>query len=170
MLVLGYSIKLLKDICFSIDIQINLKEVDFLDVKLNQLNQLIVHPRNLKISCFTSTHHQTIHRKSLISLKLHLWKTAKNYSNQEIFNTAKLEYKDELKKSSYVDLKYTNSKSEKLKTRKRNIIWLNSSFSKSVSTNVAKTFLQLVTKHFARSHNKIFKFSTKFSKFSIQLK
>ena len=112
---------------------------------------------NLKISCFTSTHDRTIHCKSLISLKLHLWKTAKNYSNQEIFNTAKLEYKDELKKSSYnVDLKYTNNKSEKLKTRKWNIIWLNSSFSKSVSTNVAKTFLQLVIKHFARSHNKIF--------------
>ena len=31
-------------------------------------------------------------------------------------------------------------------------MWFNTPFSKSVSTNVAKTFLQLVTKHFPRSH------------------
>ena len=48
-------------------------------------------------------------------------------------------------------MKYTNNKSEKPKTRKRNIIWLNPPFSKSVSTSVAKTFLQLVIKNFPRS-------------------
>ena len=60
------------------------------------------------------------------------------------------------------DLKYTNNKSEKRKTRKRNIIWFNPPFSKSVSTNVAKTFLQSVTKHFLRSHklHKIFNRNT----------
>ena len=38
----------------------------------------------------------------------------------------------------------------------------NSSFSKSISTNVAKTFLQLLTKHFRRSHklHKIFNRAT----------
>ena len=75
----------------------------------------------------------------------------------------KVEYEDALKKSGYnVDLKYTNNKSEKRKTRKRNIIWFNPPFSKSVSTNVAKTFLQLITKHFPRSHklHKIFNRNT----------
>ena len=50
----------------------------------------------------------------------------------------------------------------KMKTRKRNIIWFNPPFSKSVSTNVAKTFLQSVTKHFLRSHklHKIFNRNT----------
>ena len=51
-----------------------------------------------------------------------------------------------------VDLKYTNNKSEKLKTQKRNIIWFNPLFSKSFSINIVKTFLQLITKHFPRSH------------------
>ena len=50
-------IKIFKDIAFSIDIQTNLKEADFLDVTLNLQNMaLIVHTRNLTISCFTSTH------------------------------------------------------------------------------------------------------------------
>ena len=90
-------------------------------------------------------------------------KLSKNSSNQEVFNKAKVEYEDALKKSGYnVDLKYTNNKSEKPKTRKWNIIWFNPPFSKSVSTNVAKTFLQLVTKHFPRSHklHKIFNRNT----------
>ena len=88
---------------------------------------------------------------------------SKNSSNQEVFNTAKVEYEDALKKSGYnVDLKYTNNKSEKPKTRKRNIISFNPPFTKSFSTNVAKTFLQLVTKHFPRTHKlqKIFNRNT----------
>ena len=48
---------------------------------------------------------------------------------------------------------HNSNKSKSPKTRKRNIIWFNPPFSKSVSTNVAKAFLQLVTKHFPRSHN-----------------
>ena len=76
-----------------------------------------------------------------------------------MFDTAKVKYKDALKKSGLnVDLEYNNNKSEKLTSRKRNIVWFNPPFSKSVSTNVAKTFLQLVTRHFSRSH--IRKFST----------
>ena len=49
----------------------------------------------------------------------------------------------------------TTQKSEKCESE---TIWFNPSFSKSVSTNVAKAFLQLVTKHFPRSHklHKIF--------------
>ena len=62
----------------------------------------------------------------------------------------KVEYEDTLKKSGYnVDLKDTSNKSEKAKTT---IIWFNPPFSKFVSSNVAIAFLQLVTKHFPRSH------------------
>ena len=61
-----------------------------------------------------------------------------------------------------VDLKYTNNKSKQRKTGKWNRIWFNPPFNKSVSTNVAKTFLQLITKHFPRSHklHKIFNRNT----------
>ena len=83
---------------------------------------------------------------------------SKNFSNQEIFNTVKVEYKDVLKKSGYsVDLKYTNNKSEISKTQNGNIIWFNPAFSKS---NVANAFLQLVTKNFPRRH-KLYKIFTR---------
>ena len=57
---------------------------------------------------------------------------------------------------------HNSNKSKSPKTQKRNIIWFNPPFSKSVSTKVAKAFLQLVTKHFPRSHNfhKIFNRNT----------
>ena len=59
-------------------------------------------------------------------------------------------------------MKFTNNKLEKRKTRKQNIIWLNPFFIKSISTNVANTFLQLIAKHFPRSHklHKIFNRNT----------
>ena len=78
---------------------------------------------------------------------------SKNSSNQEIFKTGKIESEDTLKKLGYnVDFKYTRYKSEKPKTRNSKKIWLNPPFSKSVSANVAKTFLQLVSKHCPRNH------------------
>ena len=46
-------IKSFKDIAFSVDIQTNLKEVDFLDITLNLQMTLTVHTRNLTISCCT---------------------------------------------------------------------------------------------------------------------
>ena len=88
---------------------------------------------------------------------------SKGFSKQEIFNIAKAEYEDALKKSGFdVDLKYINNKSEKPKRRKRNKILFNPLFTNSVSTNAAKTFLQLLTKHFPRSHklHKIFNCNT----------
>ena len=54
------------------------------------------------------------------------------------------------------------SNSNKKKKRTRKIIWFNPPFSKNVLTNVAKTFLQLVNKHFTRNHalHKIFNRNT----------
>ena len=75
----------------------------------------------------------------------------------------KVEYDDALRKSGYnVDLNYTKNKSKKPKTLKRNIMWFKPPFRKCVSTNVAKTFLQLITKYFPRSHkfHKIFNHNT----------
>ena len=58
-----------------------------------------------------------------------------------------------LKHSNYnVSLEYsTNSPSSPPSTkrrRQRNIIWFNPPFSKSVKTNIARNFLQLLDKHF----------------------
>ena len=50
------------------------------------------------------------------------------------------------------DIIYTlvieNSNSEKKKTMKRKIIWFNPPYSMNVETDISKTFLKLVKKHF----------------------
>ena len=38
------------------------------------------------------------------------------------------------------------------RNRQRNIIWYNPPFSKSVKTNIGRTFLQLISRHFPRHH------------------
>jgi len=45
---------------------------------------------------------------------------------------------------------------KKKRNRKRNIIWFNPPYNKTVSTNIARTFLQLVDIHFPKS-NKLHK-------------
>ena len=113
-------INIFKDIGLSIDIQTNLKEVDFIDLTLNLQNDTY-HPYkkpNDKLLCIdSSSNHPPQIIKQLpnsISEKL-----SKNSSNHEIFNTVKVEYNDVLRKSGYnVDLKYINNKSEKPKTEK----------------------------------------------------
>ena len=104
-------IKIFKDIGFSIDIQTNLKEVDFLDVTLNLQNGTY-RPYKKANDKLLYIHSSSNHPPQIIkqlpnSISERL---SKNSSNQEVFNTAKVEYEDALKKSGYnVDLKYTDS-------------------------------------------------------------
>ena len=85
---------------------------------------LIFRKNPLTISCFPFAHRRTIHSQIIKELSHNIPETlSKSSSHQEIFNTAKAEYKDALRKSVYdADLKYTNNNSEKPKTRKRNMI------------------------------------------------
>ena len=111
-------IKIFKDTGFSIDIQTNLKEVDFLDATLNLQNGTYRSYKKPNVKLYyihsSSNHPPQIIKQLPNSISERL---SKNSSNQEIFSTAKVEYEDALKKSGYnVDLKYTNNKSEKPKT------------------------------------------------------
>ena len=90
---------------------------------------------------------------------------SKNFSNEDIFDESKGEYEDVLKQSgsNNINLKYQalitfNTKQK----RRRNIIWFNPPFSRDVSTNVAKKFLQFLEKHFRPSNSlhKIFNRNT----------
>ena len=105
------SSKVFTDIGFSIDIQENLKEVDFLDVTLNLPNgtyRLYKKSSDKLLYIHSSSNNPLQVIKQLSnSISEGLLKSS---SNQEIFNTAKVEYKDVLKNSGYdVDLKYTNN-------------------------------------------------------------
>ena len=70
-----------------------------------------------------------------------------------MFNTAKCEYEDALKKSRFkVDFKDTKNQPQKPKNRSRNTIWFSPPFNKTVSPNVAKIFPQLIDGHFLKYH------------------
>ena len=125
---------------------------------------LIVHTKNLTISCFnihsSSNNPPQIIKQLPNSISERL---LRNSSNYKIFDKAKVEYEDALRKPGYnVDLNYTNNKSENPKTRKGDIIQFNPHLTKSVSTNIVKISLQLVKLHFPRGHKlyKIFNPST----------
>ena len=90
-----------------------------------------------------------------------------NSKNAQIFNEACPAYAEALKKNGYnTNLQFektcTNKSNEKNKTRKRNITWFNPPFNINVATNVAKTFLSLIDKHFPKDKklSKIFNRNT----------
>ena len=85
-------------------------------------------------------------------------------SNEEIFDASKREYESALSESGYKQpLKYTTNDQNKNKmkrNRKRQIVWYNPPFSKSVKGNLGCTFLKLLRKHFPKD-NKLYKIINK---------
>ena len=82
-----------------------------------------------------------------------------------MFDKTKPEYEKAFKDSGYdsVELKYNQNKQrESRRNRNRNIIWFNRPCSRTVSTNVAKRFLNLLNHHFPKTSklSKIFNRST----------
>ena len=86
---------------------------------------------------------------------------SKNFSNKEVFNTAKWEYEEAIKRTGYSNISlsfHQSSTSHVKRQRLRNIVWFNQPYSHAVITNVAKTFFQLIDLHFPPSNkfHKIF--------------
>ena len=69
-------------------------------------------------------------------------------------SSSKKVFQDALSRSGYEHvLTYDNPKDScRSKNRKRNVIWFNPPYSRSVATNVGKTFLNLLEKHFPKHH------------------
>ena len=80
---------------------------------------------------------------------------SKNLPGEKLFNESKSYYEDALNKNGYkTQLKYKilpTSRKSTNKNRKRKIIWFIFP-TKSVSINIAQTFLKLIDKHFTCSH------------------
>ena len=136
-------------------IQCNLKVVDYLDVTFN-LNDGSFKPyrkpndETIYIDA-KSNHPPNIIKQLPISVEDRLRSLS---SSKRIFDEAARYYQGILDKSGF-DYKIEYKKKEVRKAprnRSRKIIWFNPPFSKSVSTNVAKEFLNLVDKHFDEHH------------------
>ena len=96
-----------KYIGFSLEIETNLKEVDFLDVSVNLRNGTYCPYKKSNIRLLY-IHSLTNHPTNVITLILNSVqeRLSKNSSNEEIFDTAKCEYEDALKKTGFkVDFK-----------------------------------------------------------------
>ena len=157
-------IKTFKDIGFAIDVETNLKIVDFLDITFNLNNgtyRPYKKPNDLLLYINKSSNHppQIINQlPKIINERL-----SRNSSNEEVFNSSKYQYEKALRDSGYTDFKLKFNKTSNNHTkryRQRNIIWLNPLFSRAVSTNVRKRFLQLLRHHFPTS-NKLHKIFNK---------
>ena len=86
-------------------------------------------------------------------------------SNFELFSRAAPIYNAALENAGYTErVKYDSeiNVSKPPRNRKRNIIWYNPPYNKSVSTNIGRVFLNSLDKHFHKEHklNKIFKTET----------
>ena len=154
-------IRIFKDIGFDIDIETNSKEVHFLDITFN-LNNGIYKPYKKPNDRLLYINKSSNHPPQIINQlpKIISDRLSRNSSNKEVFNTAKGEYEEALKRSGYsnISLLFHQSNTSHLKRqRHRNIIWFNPPHSRAVNTNVAKKFHQLIDLHFPPS-NKFHKF------------
>ena len=83
--------------------------------------------------------------------------------NEEEYEKAKPLYETALNESGYkTTLTYTKTANVNNRNRARNIIWFNPLYSQNVKTNIGKTFLKLLKKHFPKGHklHKIFNRNT----------
>ena len=146
--------KIFKEKNLSIEIECNKKIVNYLDVTLN-LNDGSYKPYRKDTDETSYIHSGSDHPPSIIkhipnSIEKRLSALS---SSKQIFDESKDYYQEALNRCghSYV-LNYTPANSNSRRKRSRNIIWFNPPFSRTVSTNIGKSFLKLIDKHFPRNH------------------
>ena len=146
---------MLKEIGLKIEIETNLKIENFLDDTFNLTNSTYKPYRklndNLQYIHISSNHPPHIIKHLPDSIEKRL---SNNSSNEQDFNSVKPEYEKALKDSANknVNLKYRARRGH----RKENIlngevICFNPPYSKQVSTNIAKRFLNFLDQHFLNS-------------------
>ena len=99
-----------------------------------------------------SNHPPSITKQRPISIETRLSKLS---SNEKVFHESVAIYQEALDKSGYkhqLTFQRTSTNNTQHRQQKRNILWFNPPFSKSVVTKIGKTFLRLIDKHFPPHH------------------
>ena len=154
--------KVFKNNGLDVIIECNIKVVNYLDVTFN-LNDVTYQPYQKPDNIIQYIHVESNHPSTIIK---QIPKTIERClshlsSNEEIFNESEPFYEDKLHQSVYqLKLKYNpvNTKTHSKRNHKRNIVWFNPPFNRSVSRKIEKYFLNLLEKNFSRNHrlHKIF--------------
>ena len=118
---------------------------------------------------------QYIHKKSyhppnmIKQIRITIERRLPNHSsNEAVFCHPAEDYEKALKKSGYnIKLQYkpTSQNTNSKINRKRNIIWFNPPFSKTISTKIGHYFFNLLDKHFPKNH----KFHSIFSRYYVKV-
>ena len=145
----------------NISISTNQKICNFLDVTLNLTDGTHYpyrKPNNETLYIDTNSNHPPTIIKNLPAA---IGRQISDISSsKELFNEAKPHYESVLKQSGHdEELIYTERKKpvthtvqNSRKNRQRNIIWSSPPYSMNVQTNIAREFLNLVSKHFPKNH------------------
>ncbi len=93
-------------------------------------------------------------------------------STEEMFNNAADSYNRALQYSNYAgNIEFSEGinldagEATRNKKRTRNILWFNPPFSKSVKSNIGRTFLKLLSKHFPNGH----RYHKLFNKYNVKV-
>ena len=147
-------IGLFRALGLKITIEINLNEVNYLDLAMSLRSgtfRPFLKPNTTPMYVNAASNHPP---QILKNIPTGINKRLTNIScNKEVFDDAKRVYQDALKTSGYKNrLEYDdqlgNHAPRNRKQRRRNVIWYNPPYSKSVKTNIGGTFLRLIRKHF----------------------
>ena len=155
--------KIFKELNLNITIECNKKIVNFLDITLD-LNTGKYYPYKKPNDEIQYINKNSNHPPNIIKeLPKMISRRLSNLSyDEDIFKKSKPIYEKALRESGYDEellFNKTNTNTETpRRNRKRNIIWYNPPFSKNVETNIARSFLNLIRKHFPPSnkYHKIF--------------
>ena len=160
--------KIFKDQNLEIVVQCNMKTVDYLDVTLDLTTGTYkpYHKENNEINYVHahSNHPPNIIKQIPLSIQTRLSNLS---SDQDIFNQSTHYYAEALKRSGYNhEFKYTPKPTNTTtRNRKRKIIWFNPPYNINLATNIGKFFLNLINKHFPRTH----KFHKLFNKNNVKV-
>ena len=154
--------KILGDLGLKITVQSNMKIVNYLDVTLNLTTGKYYpfrKPGNTPLYINAKSNHPpSIIKQIPTSISTRI--SSLSCDSTEFDKSSQL-YNDALRSSGYderIQFEENRQNRTNKKNRTRNIIWFNPPFSQNVQTNVAKSFLHLIDKHFPKSHklHKIF--------------
>ena len=155
--------KMFKDHGLAITIEIDLAITDFLDVTFDLKAEKFYpfrKPNNKPLYINAMSNHPPSIIKQLPKM---VNKRISELSCDEAeFDKCKHTYSNALKESGHEARMSYESNPAKRRNRKRQVIWFNPPFSTNVKTNIGKTFLSLLKKHFPPHHKfrKIFNKNT----------
>ena len=149
-------IQIFKDCGLKVTVETLLKQTDFLDVTLDLPTGRywpFRKPNNTSLYIHAKSNHPPLpsiikHLPTEICSRL-----SSIFCNNDEFVKAKPPYEEALQKSGHLsDMTYIEPQNKQKRQRKRSVIWFNPPFNINVTTNVAKSFLALIDKHFSRHH------------------